>query len=491
MYEVVVIAQEPRRCRHRGDRRTGWVSGTSSAGTGFSFSMACRSRLRGVNRHEFHPDHGRAVPLSSMVDDVVLMKRHNINAVRTAHYPPDPRFLDLCDIYGLYVIDEADLECHGFGLAGDQDQLSNDPSWLPAYIDRLERMVARDRNHPSILFWSLGNESGCGSNHVAMAERAREMDPTRLIHYERCPEAEMADVYGSMYTDLDELAALGRRTDLDKPHLLSEYGHAMGNGAGSYKEYWEVIEQLPPVARRFRLGMARPRPWLPGRPSSRCVRLRRRFRRRPQRWQLRHRRAAVPRPPALAGPGRAGQGAAACGREPCWPAIGGRDKSWNCGTGTISSRLAHLTASWSLLVEGRLVTGGDLGPLSAGPGSAQTVIAGPLPEVTGEAVLEVSLRARTLSAWAPAGHEVAWAQFVIPSHSTSRDESGDDGDGGGRVASPSASSAPRAASPQTASPQTASPQTGPPGRRPKVEEARRTVWWWQVAVGRRVSPGGG
>ena len=180
-----------------------------------------------------------------MVDDVVLMKRHNINAVRTAHYPPDPRFLDLCDVYGLYVIDEADLECHGFVLVGDQDRLSNDPSWLPAYIDRLERMVARDRNHPSILFWSLGNESGCGSNHVAMAERAREMDPGRLIHYERCPEAEMADVYGSMYTHPDELAALGRRSELDKPHLLTEYGHAMGNGPGSYAEYWEVIERYP------------------------------------------------------------------------------------------------------------------------------------------------------------------------------------------------------------------------------------------------------
>ncbi len=129
--------------------------------------------FRGMNRHEFHPDHGRALPLSFMVSDVIAMKRHNINAVRTSHYPPDPRFLDLCDSYGLYVIDEADLECHGFGMTADENQLSNDPSWLPAYLDRLERMVARDRNHPSILFWSLGNESGCGSNHSAMAELAR------------------------------------------------------------------------------------------------------------------------------------------------------------------------------------------------------------------------------------------------------------------------------------------------------------------------------
>ena len=201
--------------------------------------------FRGVNRHEFHPDHGRAVPLSSMVSDVVAMKRHNINAVRTAHYPPDPRFLDLCDFYGLYVIDEADLECHGFGMAGDQNRLSNDPSWLPAYLDRLERMVARDRNHPSILFWSLGNESGCGSNHFAMAERAREMDRARLIHYERCPEAEMADVYGSMYTHPD---------DAGRPRPADRAGQAPpaqrvrpchGQRAREFKEYWEVIERYP------------------------------------------------------------------------------------------------------------------------------------------------------------------------------------------------------------------------------------------------------
>ncbi len=212
---------------------------------GLFFFNGVAVTLRGVNRHEFHPEHGRAVPLSCMVDDIVEMKRHNVNAVRTAHYPPDPRFLDLCDIYGLYVIDEADLECHGFCLVGDQDRLSNDESWLPAYLDRLERMVARDRDHPSILFWSLGNESGCGANHVAMAARAREMDPTRLIHYERCAEAEMADVYGSMYTHPDDVAALGRQAGLDKPHLLTEYGHAMGNGPGSLKEYWELIEQYP------------------------------------------------------------------------------------------------------------------------------------------------------------------------------------------------------------------------------------------------------
>ena len=243
--------------------------------------------LRGVNRHEFEPDHGRAVTLSSMVSDVVTMKRHNINAVRTSDYPPDRRFLDLCDQYGLYVVDEADLECHGFGPVDDQDRLSNDPSWLPAYLDRLERMVARDRNHPSILFWSLGNESGCGANHFAMADRAREIDPSRLIHYERCPNAEMADVYSSMYTHPDALAALGEKEHLDKPHILCEYGHAMGNGPGSLQEYWDVIERYPRLQGGFVWEWADHGLRFPNGSRPRVFRLRRGLRRRPQRFQFR------------------------------------------------------------------------------------------------------------------------------------------------------------------------------------------------------------
>lgn len=369
--------------------------------------------LRGVNRHEFHPEHGRAVPLSSMVDDVVQMKRHNVNAVRTAHYPPDARFLDLCDVYGLYVIDEADLECHGFGLVGDQDRLSDDESWRPAYLDRLERMVARDRNHPSILFWSLGNESGCGRNHFAMAARAREMDPTRLVHYERCPGAEMADVYGSMYTHPDDLAALGRRTELEKPHLLTEYGHAMGNGPGSFKEYWEIIEQYP----RLQGGFV---------------------------WEWLDHGLPFPsgaRPGAYAYGGDFGDdpndgnfvidGLLFPDRVPS-PALAELAKAQQPVDVSLLSAdgaeahlelrnrydfisLAHLNGTWSVLDDGVRVASGDLGALSAGPGSTEKVLAGPLPALGGEGVLDVSLRKRSASPWAPSGHEVAWAQFSLPS----------------------------------------------------------------------------
>lgn len=365
--------------------------------------------FRGVNRHEFHPDHGRAVPLSFTVSDVIAMKRHNINAVRTAHYPPDPRFLDLCDFYGLYVIDEADLECHGFGMTADENQLSNDPSWLPAFLDRLERMIARDRNHPSILFWSLGNESGCGSSHSAMGERAREMDGSRLVHYERCPEAEMADVYGSMYTDLATLAALGAKTDLDKPHLLSEYGHAMGNGPGNLKEYWDVIKSYP----RLQGGFV---------------------------WEWLDHGLRFPggsRPGAFAYGGDFGDdpndgnfvitGLLFPDRTPS-PALRELAKAQQpvditlvdpAGKLEVSNgydflALSELEANWSLLDGGVLAAQGILGPLSAGPGETETVLVGPLPRLEGEAVLEVSLRTRLDSPWSPAGHEVAWEQFVLP-----------------------------------------------------------------------------
>jgi beta-galactosidase/evolved beta-galactosidase subunit alpha len=197
--------------------------------------------LRGVNRHDHHPDLGKAVSLESMIRDLELMKQHNINAVRTAHYPNDPRFYDLCDEYGLYVMDETDLECHGFASVGDWNRLSDDPAWEAAYVDRMERMVARDKNHPSIIMWSLGNESGFGRNHKAMATRARELDPTRPIHYEGDRQLEVSDVSSTMYSSVEEITRLAQEPNYTKPHILCEYAHAMGNGPGGLLEYWEAF----------------------------------------------------------------------------------------------------------------------------------------------------------------------------------------------------------------------------------------------------------
>jgi beta-galactosidase/evolved beta-galactosidase subunit alpha len=197
--------------------------------------------IKGVNRHDHHPDLGKAVSLESMIEDILLMKRHNINAVRTSHYPNDPRFYDLCDYYGIYVLDETDLECHGFNTIGDWNRTSDDPEWEDAYVDRMVRMVERDKNHPCIIIWSLGNESGFGRNHEAMARWVREADPTRLLHYEGDREQKVADIVGPMYTSVDGVIELGEDSDAEKPVILCEYAHAMGNGPGGLREYWDAF----------------------------------------------------------------------------------------------------------------------------------------------------------------------------------------------------------------------------------------------------------
>ncbi|HEU0206482.1 MAG TPA: glycoside hydrolase family 2 TIM barrel-domain containing protein [Pseudolysinimonas sp.] len=220
-----------------------------------------RVLFRGVNRHEFHPETGRTLDEATMLRDVVLMKQHNINAVRTSHYPPHPRFLELCDEYGLWVIDECDLETHGFfdgwePLANTVNPV-DDPSWRPELVSRMQRMVERDKNHPSIIIWSLGNECGPGNNLSAMAGWARERDGSRLLHYERdwsCPDV---DMYSRMYATHAEVDEIGCHAEppLDDPELdarrrrmpfiLCEYAHAMGNGPGGLTEYQELFEKYP------------------------------------------------------------------------------------------------------------------------------------------------------------------------------------------------------------------------------------------------------
>ena len=213
-------------------------------------------KFRGVNRHDTDPDLGHAVSLAALIRDVTVMKQHNVNAVRTSHYPNDPRFYSLCDRYGLYVVDEADLETHG---CRPVEQLSNDPEWEAAYIDRAVRMVERDKNHPCVILWSLGNESGYGCNHDAMARWIRKADPTRLIHYEGLARAksqqnprdvplELYDVESEMYTSVERLIEKGQVTDDPRAFFLCEYAHAMGQGPGSLKEYWEAIRKYPRLA---------------------------------------------------------------------------------------------------------------------------------------------------------------------------------------------------------------------------------------------------
>lgn len=205
--------------------------------------------FKGVNRHDFHPDEGRVVPLESMRKDIELMKLYNVNAVRTSHYPNDKRFYELCDEYGLYVICENDIECHGFIFGSnfsfdnpdkDNAAISSAKEWEPSYLDRMERMVETFKNHASIVIWSLGNESGYGHNQVAMAKYAKGRDNTRLIHYDRDKNLEYADMFSQMYYGVEDCVKYAKDHP-DVPVVLCEYAHAMGNGPGVLKEYWDAF----------------------------------------------------------------------------------------------------------------------------------------------------------------------------------------------------------------------------------------------------------
>ena len=202
-------------------------------------------KLKGINRHDWNEKTGRCITKEDMLADLYLMKQYNINAVRTAHYPLHPDFLDLCDRLGFYVMEEADLECNQMAYTKNMNRISDDTLWEKSYVDRAERMVRRDKNHPSILFWSLGNESGFGSSFVASGRFIKAYDPTRLVHYEEDRDASIADVYSTMYTRHKALEDLGRDTTRKKPHVVCEYAHAMGNGPGGLKEYWEIFERYP------------------------------------------------------------------------------------------------------------------------------------------------------------------------------------------------------------------------------------------------------
>jgi beta-galactosidase len=196
--------------------------------------------LKGVNRHENDPDRGHAVEINSMIRDLELMKQHNINTVRTCHYPDHPIWYDLCDLYGIFVIDEANVESHGMGYG--RETLAAVPSWETAHVDRNVRMVQRDKNHPCVVIWSLGNEAGGGPNFVAAAKAIRDLDTSRPIHYERMNS--VADIDSTMYPSVNGLIGQGQSTS-PKPFIMCEYAHAMGNAVGNLQEYWDAIETYP------------------------------------------------------------------------------------------------------------------------------------------------------------------------------------------------------------------------------------------------------
>ncbi|MEX1118723.1 MAG: glycoside hydrolase family 2 TIM barrel-domain containing protein [Terrimicrobiaceae bacterium] len=427
-----------------------------------------RVLIKGVNRHDHHPDTGKAVPYETMLEDVRLMKRYNINAVRTSHYPNDPRWLDLCDEYGLYVIDEANAESHDF-----HNWLCQDTRYATALLDRVMRMVVRDKNHPSIIFWSLGNESGYGPNHAAAAAWVREYDPTRPIHYEGAiskgqsfltwaHHALGTDVICPMYESLENLALwsdlvtthwkpgadqslqggdlaavglahlsewerkqprppLNKRLlhPLERPVILCEYSHAMGNSNGSLSDYFHLFKTKPGIQGGFiwewldhgiRQKTKGGREFFayggdfgetPHDANFVCDGLVSADRvPHPAMWEFKH----------LAQP------------------VSAELISFRAGLAKIRIRndhdfldLSHLEGRWELLIDGQPASRGALPALRVLPGASEvvTITFEKAPAIQ-ETHLTLRFFTRTDNLHAKKGHEVAWSQLLLAASSPAK-----------------------------------------------------------------------
>ncbi|WP_116215009.1 glycoside hydrolase family 2 TIM barrel-domain containing protein [Streptomyces olivoreticuli] len=366
--------------------------------------------FRGVNRHESDPDHGQAVPLHRMVQDIRIMKQHNINAVRTSHYPNHPRWLELCDAYGLYVIDEANLETHDVR----ETVPTSRPEWAAACLDRVRSLVERDKNHPCVVVWSLGNEAGRGDTFQAMADWVHDRDPSRPVHYEGMNE--VADIESRMYATPDAVEAYGKSGGT-KPYILCEYAHSMGNSTGNLKEYWDVIDAHPLLHGGFI-------------------------------WDFADQAVRLPLPGGLKGnylsyggdwkPGHPSDGNFCCNglvdadRAPR-PALQEVKKVYqslrmsagDLGNGVVRvdnrqlfTDLRGYELLWEVTCDGVRVQHGTLAPPQAGPGEIAAVQL-PLkppqqPAPDAEYWLNVSFALRTATSWATAGHVVASEQFALP-----------------------------------------------------------------------------
>ncbi|WP_028548324.1 glycoside hydrolase family 2 TIM barrel-domain containing protein [Paenibacillus sp. UNC451MF] len=369
--------------------------------------------LKGVNRNEFHPELGFTTPMESMIEDIRLMKQHNMNTVRLSHYPNDSRWLDLCDRYGLYVIDEADLETHGCHFIDNESYLAEDPLWEKSFLDRARRMVERDKNHPSVIIWSLGNESGYGRNHDAMAKWVREADSSRPIHYERAKDAPVVDIVSCMYPSLDALIEEGEKSD-PRPFLMCEFAHAMGNSVGNLKEYWEAIYKY----RRLAGGLI----WewadhgLLQKPDSE------------EAWYAYggdfndHPHSGHFCIDGLLFPDRKTKSSILEVKKVIEP-VKVEPVDVLSGMIKVQNRydfmsLEHLAGSWTLLCDGEIVEQGELPELDIPPGEEAIVFIPwktTLDHQRGEHWLHIRFTLREEAAWAPKGHEIAWEDLSIPS----------------------------------------------------------------------------
>ncbi len=381
--------------------------------------------FKGVNRHEHSAVTGKVMDRALMVRDIELMKRNNVNAVRTSHYPNDPLWYELCDIYGLYVIDEANIEAHHYGNGPKGNLLTESPDWSKAYLERVQRMIERDKNHPSVVIWSMGNESGDGLNAKLTYEWAKQRDPSRPWHYEgsSANRGVNFDVNSFMYPSPERTAQEAAKLP-DKPLLLCEYAHSMGNSTGGLKEYWDIFYSGTNAQGAFV-------------------------------WDWADQSLRVPVPPEY----RSNTSATH------FLAYGGwwedkshvpNDNNFNCNGLVSGDRTPHpglaaikyvyrylhaapadlkqgkirvknwfhflnpkdyAAGEWSVSASGRIIAKGALPALDIEPGEEKEFTL-PLPQIEAEPGAEywlnLSFRLKAATRWAPAGHEIAWEQFALP-----------------------------------------------------------------------------
>lgn len=389
--------------------------------------------FRGVNRHEFDPDLGQVMTRERMLEDIRLMKQNNINAVRSCHYPNVPEWYALCDEYGLYVIDEANIESHGMGY--EDKSLAKVPSWGPAHLDRTIRMVERDKNHACIITWSLGNESGWGDNFRQDFAWVKHRDPSRPVQYEGDYQRELSEVACPMYDPIANLIAHASKPQT-KPFIQCEYAHAMGNSTGDIWAYWRPIYEGKPYLQGGYIwdwvdqGLRAPIPAnggialmenpksLPVNPTLGTF--------------FGYGGTFGPVDPATSDGNFCANGLVNADRRP-HPGLAEVKKVYqpiqirvvDAAKGLIELQNwndflpaeAWLSASWRLVAEGRTLQSGSISDLKLAPREHQQISL-PLPsfhpEPGVEYFAEISFKLASSTSWAPAGHEVAWEQFRLP-----------------------------------------------------------------------------
>jgi beta-galactosidase len=378
--------------------------------------------IRGVDRHEHHPLRGRALTTEDMRREIILMKQLNFNTVRTSHYPDHPAWYDLCDEYGMYLIDETNLETHGLN-----SELSNNPLWLNAYMERSARMCLRDRNHASVIMWSLGNESGCGPHHAAMAAWLRMADPTRLVHYEGGRfQPEISDVFSVMYPDLDQIRSLLADPNEKRPVIMCEYAYAKGNSTGNFFKFWDLVDKEP----RFQGGCIwdwNDKAILKTLPNGETFyayggdfgpdfnySLFYQINEDPQMCCN-----GIVGPDLTPHPGawevKKVQAPLSVSVRQAKDLLAGKLKVWNKH---LALDLDYLAIRWELVEDGLVIQSGELAPMALAPGEKDILhVPFSQPETLtpgAEYCLNVSFVLLADSAWASAGHEVYGEQFRVP-----------------------------------------------------------------------------